>query len=103
MDSIQKKENLAENLATFLIITIVLSALTYIPLVFPFSIARLVLYGLVALMVSMRIKGSGQKLPLYLVIAAAAVDVLPVLSLIPFVPTALNVAGIVLAAQVKKQ
>lgn len=71
--------------------------LTYIPAIFPISLIRLVFYGIIAYAVYCKTQSSDKKWIMALPICAGIIDVVPVLSLIPFVPTALNFAGIILS------
>ncbi len=91
--------NWSQNNAIYFTVVIACTLLTYFPLVFPFSIGRFVLYGAIAFCHYSRTKSVGITI---LPIVAALIDVVPGLSLIPFLPSLFNVVGLVLAA-IKKR
>lgn len=81
----------AKKTELFFAVTGILSLLTYIPMIFPISLIRLAFYGGVAWACYSRTKNVKYTL---FTVAAAFVDVVPGLSLIPFVPSILNFTGI---------
>lgn len=73
------------------------TALTYIPLVLPFSLLRVIFYSAICFSVYSRMKDTDKSWCWYLPLAACIIDVTPVLSLIPVVPSLLNLTGITLS------
>lgn len=94
MGNRNKMKNWTDDKGTYLTVVLGLSALTYIPLFFPLSLARILLYGLIAYCVYCRGKGYGRGWVCVFSIAAGFIDVVPGFSLIPFIPTLLNLGGL---------
>lgn len=100
--SVQHK-NWTDNTMLFFGIVLAGTVLTYIPLVFPFSLVRFVFYGAIAF--SLYSKGKVYMKPWLCAfpLVAGFIDVVPGLSLIPFVPSMINIAGIVFSVTLTKQ
>jgi hypothetical protein len=94
MGNRNKMKNWTDDKGTYLTVVLGLSALTYIPLFFPLSLARILLYGLIAYCVYCRGKRYGRGWVCVFSIAAGFIDVVPGFSLIPFVPTILNIGSL---------
>lgn len=96
-------ENWTNKTALYLSVVIAASLLTYIPLLFPISLIRLMFYAVVAYGVYTKSASIDRKYLVAFPLVAAFIDVMPILSIIPFVPSILNIAGIVLSMTLKEK